>query len=530
MGTDERWRGWLALVVALAPAVAAVWWHPGFATQDGPAHLYNAHVLLRSLGRSSPLDPTFEVRWVPLPNWAGHLTLAGLLTVLPPRAADRAMTTLTLVGLAAATLWLCGRVSGRPAGPAKAVVAALLGMNVTWLLGFGGFLLGAALFPLTLGVWWSGRDGGWSPRRALALGALGLLGYACHLVSLGLTVIGLVVLEVLTPARPGSRRGRAAATAAGLLPLVPLGIFYSLLMRRVGHVAPEWHHLTSFLSVRAWAEQITWVDPITLARKDYLPLVATVAWWHRPLAPVVWLEVGLAAALVAAFLAGSGPQLDPERRGFWALAALLIVGGVLGPDALGAQHGDYLSQRVELLGLVALLSVVRFDGPGLPARVGTAAVVVALIVQSALVWDYARLSERTAGALFRAAPLVGQDRRIATRLTDWATPFRANPLAHADCGLGVGTGNVVWSNYETRHYYFPVQFRPGLARPDSAELEWIARYDTPDRPARWAALLDEHHASIDVVLGWNPDPALDPITARWFPRLETDGPVRVFSR
>jgi hypothetical protein len=36
---------------------------------------------------------------------------------------------------------------------------------------------------------------------------------------------------------------------------------------------------------------------------------------------------------------------------------------------------------------------------------------------------------------------------------------------------GLGTGNIIWNNYETRHYYFPVQFRAGLDRPDSGDLE-----------------------------------------------------------
>src|SRR5262249_56109534 len=78
------------------------------------------------------------------------------------------------------------------------LVATLLAMNVTWLLGFTGFTLGACLFPITLGFWWPRRD------RLGAVGVAGLwvlliLGYFCHLVSLGLTVLGLAVLALATP-------------------------------------------------------------------------------------------------------------------------------------------------------------------------------------------------------------------------------------------------------------------------------------------------------------------------------------------
>ena len=57
-----------------------------------------------------------------------------------------------------ATLIVCCTVV-LPAGSAVAALwAALVGLNVTWLFGFYSFLLGACLFPITLGVWWGGRD------------------------------------------------------------------------------------------------------------------------------------------------------------------------------------------------------------------------------------------------------------------------------------------------------------------------------------------------------------------------------------
>jgi len=50
------------------------------------------------------------------------------------------------------------------------------------------------------------------------------------------------------------------------------------------------------------------------------------------------------------------------------------------------------------------------------------------------------------------------------------TRFRSNPLLHADNLLGIGTGNIIWNNYETRYYYFPVQFRPEVARPTEPKV------------------------------------------------------------
>ena len=38
------------------------------------------------------------------------------------------------------------------------LLAALLSANFLWLMGFTSFLLGSCLFPITLGIWWTGRD------------------------------------------------------------------------------------------------------------------------------------------------------------------------------------------------------------------------------------------------------------------------------------------------------------------------------------------------------------------------------------
>lgn len=517
------------LVALLLPAVAAVWAFPGFVTQDGPAHLYNAHVLAKSIDPASPFRGVFAVRWEPLPNWAGHLALMALVEVLPPRAADRMMTTALLAGFAASVVWLRWTVAGGRGLATAAVLAVLLGLNVTWLLGFGSFVLGAAVLPVTLGVWWGGRACGFSWRRAGALAGLITLGYFCHVVSLGLTALGLVVLDALTPGR--DRRGRAAATALGLLPVVPLGWVYLGLMRRGGGgMAPEWGHLSGPFSLRGWVAQLTWVDPVSLARKDLLPLAdGYSARWCVALAPVLWLAAGLALAAVAAWRAGGGEGVAGERRGWWVLAGFLLVGGVLSPDTMGASHGHYLPQRVVLLGLAVLVPVLRFE------RVGASVVLaVALGLQSATVWDYARASERTAGRLLKAGGAVGTGRRVAALLIDTRTPFRANPLLHADCALGVGTGNVIWGDYETRFYYFPVRVVAGLDHPDPAELEWIALHGSPadraERARRWGTLLDRHHGTIDVVVVWGRDAGLDALTARWFAPVYEDGPVRVFRR
>ena len=523
-----RWIGLATLLLTFAPIVAAIWSVPTFVTQDGPAHLYNAEILSRSFDPESPFRPYFAVRWQPLPNWAGHLALVGLVSVFPPRVADRLITSATFVLFACAVIWLRYRVVGWRGMPLAALVAALLGANVTWLFGFTSFLLGAALFPVTLGVWWAGRDreDGWA-RRSVGLAALVVCGYFCHLVSLGLTALGLVVLEAATPGR--NRRARAFRTALGLLPLVPLGLLYLGLMRQGGGIAPQWKHLGHPASPIGWFRQLSWVDPISIARRDVAPLLDVgPSLGLAALTPVVWFV--LALVLLAAVRLGKASQ-PPESttRGWWILSAILVIGGIAAPDTLGASHGEYLQQRIVLLGLAALVPLL----PAEPSRtkigrLALGAMAAAWALQTAFVWDYAFTSERTAGAIARAAPHVGTRQRLILMLSQTRVKFRANPLMHADGLLGAGAENILWNDYETRHYYFPVRFRAGLRHPDPFELEQIALSEGTDRAGRWERVLEQYHDLADVIVVWGVDPAVDAVTEKWFRAVFRDGRVRVY--
>ena len=219
--------------------------------------------------------------------------------------------------------------------------------------------------------------------------------------------------------------------------------------------------------------------------------------------------------------------------GWFSLAAILIACGTAGPDSLGEAHGFYLPQRIVLLGLVASCrsstsisgAVGTSCGRGVGGRrcppVGNC------------LWDYALYSDRTAGQIIRARASVGEGQRIAALLVSTRSRFRANPLLHAVNWLGVGTGNVIWNNYETLHYYFPVQFQPGIDRPyrtissGSRYMKILAK--RRNVVARWEKLLAQHADSIDVVVVWKTDPPWMR-SPRWFDRVELRGDVQIYRR
>jgi hypothetical protein len=306
---------------------------------------------------------------------------------------------------------------------------------------------------------------------------------------------------------------------------------YLSLSRRGGGTPPfpVWNN---FLSTGSWLAQLAWVDPLSLMSKTALPFTERTSRVYAVLSPALW-----AAVAVGFWIYGEVRRSPRDRdglRGWWVLAILLVLGGYFGPDSFGPDHGEYLPQRLVLLGLVALVPVFDPDLSTRSGRASVGALVIALAMQSLIVWDYAVYSGRTAGTFASARDLVGRGRRVGTLLAETKSRFRANPLLHADNWLGVETGNIVWSNYETRYYYFPVHFKDGLNRPDPRALEDLSLSEGPgDQKARardWARLLAEHAEAIDVLVCWKEAPRLDEVTERWFEPAGSLGNLRIYRK
>ena len=424
--------------------------------------------------------------------------------------------TLTLIALTAATACLRHRVDGGRGVVAPAALAALIGLNVTWLFGFASFLLGAAVFTMTLGTWWLGREQMTWPRVA-SLAALVVVGYFCHPVSLGLTAVGLLVLTALATGK--DRRRRFLMTLLAVMPLVPFALIYKGLTREGGPMRPEWVFLKTPFSPRSWLEQFGWVDPITIAAKVYRPF-SDVPWKPNGLAaPVVWLVLSLAALTAATLLDRKWDRSC--TRGWGVLAALLLLGGLVAPDSLGDNHGGYLPSASLCSAWSALAAWLRLDAPGPLARLGRAGLVVALIIQSLFVWDYGRESTQTAGRLLAASGAVGRGQR-GDGPDQHPRPVPIQP--RAPCRLPARRRHRQRHLGRLRDELLLLP-RPA-PRPEvparAAPLEIIARTDAPGDESKRAALWDDymtrHLDQIDVVVIYGTDPRLEAITARRFGR------------
>jgi hypothetical protein len=528
-----RRRGLILFALLALPVLAAIWLVPYFVTQDGPLHVLNAHITLELMKQHSAFNDLYTVHWSPLPYWAGHLFLTGLLSFASERIADRTLVTLTSVGLAGAIVWLRWRVAGWQAMAVMVPLALTLSLNMLWLLGLYGFLIGAGVMLITLGVWWAWRDR-MGVAQAAILALLLVVGYLSHLVSVGLTVIALTILALATP---GVSRRRLGWTAASMLPLAPLALMYHRLMQAGGEVRPTWWGVDNLLSPRAWFNYAAAVDFLQIrSERECLPFSLEQTNWFAYVAPTRVAQIAMMILLVVTFVMMLRGQ-QRERRGWLILALLLFAFAFFGPDTFGDAHGGILRERILLMAMAVSIPVLNLR----VARplVGVCAVLVTMTaaVQVAFVWDYALYSNRVVANFMKAKPSVGTGQRVEAVQIDTEGPYRVNPLHNLASALGVGTGNIVWNNYGPCLYYFPVRFADSRVSHLALDLSNVGvfrfkYYDESEHLDWYEELLEESRGEIDALVVVGSHAEVDRINAEWYgpePVFQS-GDVRVFRR
>ena len=401
------------IVAALtAVALIPVWLFRYFPSQDGPSHLYNAYVLAR-IGHSPLVQQFFVINVRPFPNWTMYLLMAPLTLVLPPTFVQSVVISLCVLALVVCTVYV--QLTFKGAVDATALLAVMLGYSSLLFLGFFNFILGAALFTLTVACWWRGKS-------MIGVYALLALTYFTHALPFAAAVLSIALLAAI------GKRWRT------LLLLVPA--FVVLLLDAVARIsAPRdyrsfgWH-VGSLIDLRPLVfhgDADAWI-----ARAAALALVVAIA-ATRKRNPMMWVTIGLLAGY---FIAPWG-----YGAGGWTL-------------------GGWISDRLLFLVLLTLPAWIECRRPAV--AVGIALVVAHL---GAVVFEARRMEPRIE-AMARAASFVRPHSTIQSLGGDAET-------FHAASYLALGQDIVNLDDYEARLRDFPIVFRPAAPRtaPDSL-LVW----------------------------------------------------------
>ncbi len=170
---------------------------PFFHSVDGPTHLYNAKVIAGLvLGDSEFLSQYYEFNnWI-VPNWGGHVILAGLLSVFSGAVASKLFIGLCLVLLPVSFRYCVRKIN------AEAIFTTYLIFPFTYTfilcMGFYNFYIGTSILFMALGTLIQYQRYPFRPGVFVLLSLLILLCYLCHIfvfISLGMTALCLYLLD-----------------------------------------------------------------------------------------------------------------------------------------------------------------------------------------------------------------------------------------------------------------------------------------------------------------------------------------------
>src|SRR5436190_1518969 len=167
----------VAYVATTGLSLIPVWLPSVFPSQDGGAHVYNAHILasLATGDGAAHYADTYTVNVTALANWADHLLLALLAALFSPVTAEKLLVSGYVIAFAVAARYAAAAI--RPGQGWIAHLALPLIYTFSVHMGFYNFILCFPLYFLLIGFYWAHRDG--HHTRALTVLLLAL--YVLHL-------------------------------------------------------------------------------------------------------------------------------------------------------------------------------------------------------------------------------------------------------------------------------------------------------------------------------------------------------------
>ncbi len=453
-GAPAGWsREDLPLAAAVAVEVLVVVLLPRVVTVDGPAHVLGGAVLAQHLpGGADPTDLVrrfYEVDLQPVPNLLTTVLLAGLLLVLGPDAAEKALVAGHVVLLPLALRYALRGVDPRAGWLAVAALPFTFGYLFSY--GFYNFLLAVSLALLVIGLVLRRRTG-WSAGSVAGLAALLLVTWSAHLLP---TLVAGATVAALAGSRALAARGASTTSAAvrrHVLPVVAAGL--PVLVLTLAFAASD-------AAQRGGPERLPLLDLVLGLVGLGKPLVV-----HGPLEHVPAVAVAAVLGWLAARAVRTGER-TPERRALAAACLVVTAAYVASPQRYGIEYG-FLNDRLATFPPLLLLLAVAAVPPS-PAlrRRGVAALVAAAAALALLRLPTEVHYQRDVAEVLSVAPAVPRGSTLL-RVQLWRDPpvgpdarnATRDPLRHEVSRLAVLTGGVDVGHYEADLPYFPVRFRP----------------------------------------------------------------------
>jgi hypothetical protein len=453
--------------------------------QDGPAHLYNVK-LLRDLWSGG--DPTvtemYRLNDWWLPTWFGRMLLYLLTEFVPYLTAQKLLVSAYLLTLPVSLAYASRALGGNATLPAVFGFAAAS----SYLLNMGFYMYCWSLAVAILAVgYWMRKYQAPDFRSALVLGALGVLLYYTHVVSIVMAALAIGVVAIASVA--ADWRTLAPKVVAERIGWPLLGLLPAVLL------------LFAFQTSRQ-TEFSSWPDPLGRIIA-FAGLTSIVSFECQEFYVTVGLMLVLTALGTLLLVRRSG-SMGFVPSDLWLLVALVWLATYLvAPETNlvsegGMRGGGFMLERLQLFPLFGFVLWIAAQPLGRAMFAGSvAATAIPVFLLAGMRLQYyeaanAQLTEYVAaGSTMKSGATLlplhlrkGGLLAISVSSTDpasagggsgWTKVHRrgsstgcgwplnrfVHPLRHASNYLALEYGVHSLRNYEANMGYFPLLFRPG---------------------------------------------------------------------
>ena len=474
----------IVLIVLLVIHILPVWLFKYTCTQDGPAHVHNAHVLkVYHNHENYILREVYERNPTLFPNWTSHVLIAGLMYIFPPLICEKIFFSLCVALLPLSLLYL---LNGVQKGKVLfCLVGFIFAYNYLLHMGFYNFALSVSLFFFALGCWWRCEDK-LSPKALVTVYVWLTVVYLTHFQSYALLTVSLTVFGVFLYIYEAleSPRGRFTTQLksiflflGSMLPAYVILLSYYLVKQEGGGYYRSFEGLMKYflsigsivsfrdahilignllLAVLAIAFLLTVIDRI---RKVYAHRDASESGNEGVTAVIARTDVFLLVALILTFIYFESP---------WSLRS----------------GGMWISDRIHIYILLALLPFFTFNlHRFIDYAFSGILIVLALWHLGYHVQTYYLMDIEAKEAL-SSAEMIEPHTILASRPGSWGgTPDSANwdfkyvlPFEHIEGYLALGNGIAYLQNYEPNTDHFPLRYK-NKKGPSDYVLVWRTEYD-----------------------------------------------------
>ena len=478
----------IVIIVLLVIHVLPVWLFKYTCTQDGPAHVHNAHILkVYHNPENYVLREVHERNPTLFPNWTSHVVMAGLMYIFPPLVCEKIFFSLCIAFLPLSLLYLLNGI--QKSKTLFCLVGFIFAYNYLLHMGFYNFALSVSLFFFALGCWWRCEDK-LSPRAFVTVYVWLTVVYLTHfqsyaLLTVSLTFLGvfLYVYEVLESPRVrlATQLKSILLFLGSMLPAYIILLTYYLVKREGGGFHRSFEGLMKyFLSV---GSIVSFRDDHVLIGNLLLTVLA-IAFLLTVIDRIRRVYALRASSKSENQDYGGVAAIVSRTDAFLLIALILTFLYFKSPWSLRS-GGMWISDRIHIYILLALLPFFSFNlHRFIDYAFSGVLIILAFWHLGYHVQTYYSM-DRDAKEALSSAEIIEPHTVLASRPGSWGgTPDSAKwdfkyilPFEHIEGYLALENDVAYLQNYEPNTDHFPLRYKNKKVTPDYV-LVWRTEYDS----------------------------------------------------